>query len=458
LELDPFPWQNNLKAVQLTLGNPNFAGALYGLLVLIPYSKLILNKSKKFLFLQYFLLATLVFLSIQTKSLQSFLVLFVCIATYTLLVSKVISEKRRRRIVISLTITSFILVILIGISFFLNSSILKEIISRIIFEGNVTQRLSYWQTALQVFLRNPWFGVGPDQLQLYAAEVRSSKDVLRDGTYTLTDRAHNVFLDQLANGGIFAGLFWLGFVLLVFRLIIKLYRMELESNSLNSLALLASIWIGYLTQGFLSPDHGLLAILGFFSAGLILSIARRENVGYKDFVFAGKMTLIVRIFSAMMMIICLIFWGKALQSDYMTRQVLRGEITDKIETYQVLDSWTNPRAAELIGIYRARNNLDCDIVAKAANKMLEVSERYAQAWYFRGYCDNLKGNPKGAIKNVEKAIEYDPLNPDYILSLVKLNLFMNDKPGAIKWYQILHRNYPENPELKTLLQSIENIT
>ena len=37
-DLDPLPWSNPFKAVSLTLGNPNFAGALFGCLSIVAIS------------------------------------------------------------------------------------------------------------------------------------------------------------------------------------------------------------------------------------------------------------------------------------------------------------------------------------------------------------------------------------------------------------------------------------
>jgi hypothetical protein len=44
LDKDPLPWTNPYKAVSLTLGNPNFAGAFFGILGVIAFSRIFVGK------------------------------------------------------------------------------------------------------------------------------------------------------------------------------------------------------------------------------------------------------------------------------------------------------------------------------------------------------------------------------------------------------------------------------
>ena len=44
LDKDPLPWTNPFKAVSLTLGNPNFAGAFFGILSVIAFFRIFLGK------------------------------------------------------------------------------------------------------------------------------------------------------------------------------------------------------------------------------------------------------------------------------------------------------------------------------------------------------------------------------------------------------------------------------
>jgi len=84
------------------------------------------------------------------------------------------------------------------------------------FQGSIPQRFDYWITGVQIFSENWLLGVGPDQFQRHAALYRNSEQVLRDGDFVIPDRAHNVLIDHFANGGIGAGILWLGFCIYIF--------------------------------------------------------------------------------------------------------------------------------------------------------------------------------------------------------------------------------------------------
>ena len=90
--------------------------------------------------------------------------------------------------------------------------------------------------------------------------------------------------------------------------------------------------------------------------------------------------------------------------------------------------------------------------------MLDVTERYSQAHYFKGYCENLKGNPRGAINEIEKAIQLDPFNPDYMVALTRLYLFIGDVKNSQKWFSELELTYPQNSEIEGLTSELMKLT
>ena len=69
--LDPLPWMSPFGAISLTLGNPNFAGALFGMITVVGLAKIILAKNLLHKMTYTLLFISSIFLSFQTKSLQS---------------------------------------------------------------------------------------------------------------------------------------------------------------------------------------------------------------------------------------------------------------------------------------------------------------------------------------------------------------------------------------------------
>ena len=118
----------------------------------------------------------------------------------------------------------------------------------------------------RIWQHNPIFGVGIDNFQSQATILRDKKLMIQEGVFTVPDRSHNVILDHFANGGLFAGVLWIIFVILISKRAISLIKNSNEKNEI----LPSIVWFGYLFQSLISVDHLAITLLGFISAGLIL--------------------------------------------------------------------------------------------------------------------------------------------------------------------------------------------
>jgi hypothetical protein len=85
LDKDPLPWTNPYNAVSLTLGNPNFAGAFFGILSVVAVSRIFVGKSIGLKVFGVLLFASTVFISLKTNSLQSPLLIIVGVLVFALL-------------------------------------------------------------------------------------------------------------------------------------------------------------------------------------------------------------------------------------------------------------------------------------------------------------------------------------------------------------------------------------
>jgi O-antigen ligase len=146
---------------------------------------------------------------------------------------------------------------------------LSKVKSRLYFEGNVDARLDYWNNGIQIFINHIFFGVGPDQFQKYAATYRDANQVLRDGAMVVPDKAHNTLIDQFANGGVFVGLLWCAFVVLVSVQPLIVSKLKIDFRTRSHIAVLSAIWFGYIFQALVSPDQLQLSVLGYASAALL---------------------------------------------------------------------------------------------------------------------------------------------------------------------------------------------
>ncbi len=264
--LDPLPWMSPTGAISLTLGNPNFAGALFGMITVVGFAKIISAKNKLHKMTYTLLFISSIFLGFQTKSLQSQVLLGLSSIVFILIYSFGQTSKLFRIIrYFSYCLTFFGIV---GLTLVLSLDAFRELRDRIYFEGSILQRLDYWQIGINIWQDHLLFGVGADQFERFAALYRTPEQIARDGNMVIPDKAHNVLIDHLANGGFFAGLLWLVFLFSIYFALFRLVK--LSGGQRMEVSILAGIWSAYVAQTLISPDQILLSVIGFISAGLII--------------------------------------------------------------------------------------------------------------------------------------------------------------------------------------------
>ena len=88
---------------------------------------------------------------------------------------------------------------------------------RSLYKPSVTYRGDYWHAGIEMFKSHPWFGVGLDAYGDYYRAERTLAATLRRGPSTVSNAAHNVFIDIAATAGIFALLAYLAVIFIGMR-------------------------------------------------------------------------------------------------------------------------------------------------------------------------------------------------------------------------------------------------
>ena len=144
-------------------------------------------------------------------------------------------------------------------------------------DGAVRGRLTENLAALMIFMDNPILGVGPGQTNLYTKEYAKGIGLARIAG---TRRAHNMYLEELADTGIVGFAAFMAIVLTTILSLVKVRRACFESNpELSNLAtgFLLSI-IGYLTTAvFLHLSYIRYYFLILALAGAIIQIYKTES-------------------------------------------------------------------------------------------------------------------------------------------------------------------------------------
>jgi O-antigen ligase len=451
LDKDPLPWTNPFKAVSLTLGNPNFAGAFFGILSAIALSRIFVGETVGIKVFGVLLFGATIFISLKTKSLQSPLLIVGGILVFVLL-SNIGSESRFGRIakfssggVLGAAVVG-VLVMFAGSGNWLASA--RE---KLFFQGSVAQRLDYWRTGFEIWKDHPIFGVGTDQFQRYAALYRTPEQLKRDGVFVIPDKSHNVLIDHFANGGLVVGLIWIAFVASVFYQLVSALRKNENLQVRRDLALLGTLWSTYVLQALISPDQIVLSLIGYSSAGLIAGIYLKDAPTVKIDSF------IVRSVTAFVLVLVMVISGKALMANADAKKVLDGQITGVEPILKVIDAWPNAKTTELIGIQEINKPNNCEFANQISDRLLKYDDRSAQGWYMKAICDNAAQNFTKAVEDINNSVKFDPINPSYLVGKAKLEIAASRIADAKVTIAKITEVDPSNAELAALNSSVSAI-
>jgi O-antigen ligase len=448
LDQDPLPWANPYDAVVLTLGNPNFAGAFFGILSVVAFSRIFLGKGVAQKTFGILLFGSTAFISLQTNSLQSPLLTLGGIVVFTLLVNLVSKSGFGRIAKLSSGGVLGAAVIGVVVLFAGSGSWLASAREKLFFQGSVAQRLDYWRTGFEIWKDNPLFGVGADQMQRYAALFRTPEQLKRDGLYSIPDKSHNVLIDHFANGGLVVGLVWVAFVVSVFFMLYKAIQKNENVQVRRDLALLGTMWSTYVLQALISPDQLVLTLIGYSSAGLIAGIYLKDAPTIKIDLF------IVRSVTVVALIFAVVISGTALKVNADVKKVLTGQIIGAEPILEVIDAWPDAKTTELIGIQEINKPNNCNLANQISDRLIKYDDRSSPGWYIKAICSNLSGDFTKALSAVSKSVEFDPVNPIYLVGKAKLEIAASRPEEAKATIARITMVDPTNPELAILNNSI----
>ena len=444
---DPMKWTKFStpgKGVLLTLGNVNFAGALFGLLSVISFYKLLFENGFKLKLLNAILFASTLFLGYETKSLQSIVISIICIVVFLTLYN-LSKTNYHKSLILVLGIPSLLLLVFV---YLLNINKLTSLKENLLTEGNVVPRLDYMSTGIKIWNDHKLFGVGIDQYGRYAATYRSPEQIARDGYMVIPDKSHNVLIDHLANGGFFVAICWLVFILMISIMVIRAMISSDKSNR-PMLAALSSIWFGWLVQSFISPDHIILSFIGFSSAGLV--IGNSNSISMNKFTdLRKKYNVSQNIALSLFLMLTLIFYTQTMSFDLKGKQILDKKITNLESIEEIIYAWPSPRVTELIGIELSKDPNNCVVLPRIAERLIKIESRSAQGWFMYGVCDIYRSNYAEAILKIQKSLAYDPLNPFYLTEKARLEIELMRYRDARKTIDLAKSIVPNDIQIISL--------
>jgi O-antigen ligase len=274
---DPIPWNNNYGALLGTFGNPNFAGAFFGM---ITTAALAMGLAPHFNW--KFKLGCLAFAAIsfyenlQTHAVQGIVVTFAGIALIGFFFLK--SKFESSKILFGYTIS-----ILTAGAFAIAGALQVGPLQNLIYKRSVSLRGVYWEAGLNMGLNHPLTGVGMDGYGDWYTRSRSLKAVNDlPGAGVVSNAAHNVFIDIFAYGG-FPLFFAYFFIILATLLSILRFSVSMRSYDWTFVTLVVS-WSCYQLQSLISINQIGIAIWGWILSGAIMAYTRHfgENSGTRE--------------------------------------------------------------------------------------------------------------------------------------------------------------------------------
>ena len=267
---DPIPWNNNYGALLGTFGNPDFAGAFYGLLTALWFSYALYSKTK--VILRWSSLALLIFTLycvLLTDTTQGLLVSAISISIVGWLYLKL---KIKNKIFSN----TYLILLGIGAVTTLLGILQKGPLSSLLYKRSVSLRGSYWDAAINTGNQHLWTGVGLDSFGNWYRRMRSLKAATwMPGPETITNVSHNYYLDIYASGGLPLLLSYSAVTCIGIVSCIKIIRKTNEFQPLP--VMLVGLFIGFQAQSFISIPQIGLAVWGWVVVGALYSYSKIIN-------------------------------------------------------------------------------------------------------------------------------------------------------------------------------------
>jgi len=262
-------WNNPYGNLLGTLGNPNFIGSFFGMFAALLFTVVASKLESKYLRIGALILLPLVFLGIIDSHAVQGKVLFIGGASVVILYW---IRDRFSSIWLALT---YLVMVAIGFVVALLGTLQKGPLSEVLYKFSVSLRGEYWHAGWITGSNNPFFGVGFDSYGDWYRRSRRESALVLPGVDTVSNAAHNVFLDMFAFGG------WplfLSYILLVLLTVISIIKFTIRNRNFDSIFVgLTSVWACYQLQSTISINQIGLAIWGWTFGAAIVAYERNDR-------------------------------------------------------------------------------------------------------------------------------------------------------------------------------------
>ena len=406
-KIDFIKWNYLYNSVLGTLGNPDFAGAMMAILLVLNFGVAI--ESKHLLWFRAVATLNVLLLGIViifSQARQGLLAAGLGIA----FVALVWIYQRSKKASLALTGVSLVtgLVVIAGM---LNIGPLTPYFYKL----SVTYRGDYWRAAVRMFIHHPIFGVGLDRYGANFTQYRDAAQTLRRGPSVLADAAHDVPLQIAATGGIFLLIAFLAlFAFTLWRGVIALRQTHGSEQIL--VAVIFGAWITYEAQSFISIDNIGIAIWGYILSGALIGLSIVPGpIEVKKPVASQAQPVVSGLLASLLLVVSFLFY----QSE---------------SAFHSLAAILPPKDPKLLKEYESFANKPLAYIFKDPTFVFTAGRDYQQV-----------GDTTKAIATFTGLISNDPRNLEALKALSTIYSAQKDWPNAIGLDKTMVKLDPYDP-------------
>ena len=264
-------WTNPYGNILGTFGNPNFIGAFLGMFSSILVSLAIANfKNLKTFFVILFGLGVTIFEIVKSNAIQGRVLLVVGLGINGFFF---IRSRFKSHIPVMIFSGFSALGGVVG----LLGALQIGPLTKIIYKDSVSLRGEYWNAGLNMAKSHLFSGVGFDSYGDWYRLSRRASALVRPGPETVSNAAHNVFIDIFAFGGLPLLIFYVAIIGIVSLSIIKQTLRNREFDYL--FVSLVGAWLCFQLQSIISINQIGLALWGWVLGAAILAYERIKRRG-----------------------------------------------------------------------------------------------------------------------------------------------------------------------------------
>ena len=268
---DFIPWNNVYNKILGTFGNPDFISAFLGIFIaaLVAY----ILKPGMSLSLRLSGAAIAVIALYEVKASHAIQGLAVTAIGLSIVGFYLVRSKFKKDIFTIIYVGAVTVVGVLAVA----GALQKGPLTKYIYKTSVSLRGEYWDAGITMAKRHPFTGVGFDAYGDWYRRARSASAMILPGPTTVTNAAHNVFVDVLASGGF---IFFAAYMAIFLVALVSILKVTFRNRSYDGLFVaFSTAWICYNVQAFISINQIGLAIWGWLLSGVVIAYEHATRGG-----------------------------------------------------------------------------------------------------------------------------------------------------------------------------------